>query len=164
VRLAALALAAALLAPAATLGADAPKKGEVPAVVLARFVLPEETWGRMQAATAAQLQQYIEAALRQSGTKLPADFAARFSAAFATLFSYQEVIDLQAGVLAKHYSDAEIKELLAFYRTPLGQKLIRTMPEVSQDVNGQVLAVIQRRMPDLIERMKDELDDAAPAK
>jgi hypothetical protein len=161
-RLAALAVAAALLAPAASLAAETPKKKEVPAVVLSRFVLPEETWTRMQAGTAAQLQQYIEAALRQSGTKLPVDFAARFSAEFSAILSYQEAIDLQAGVLAKHYTDGEIRELLAFYKTPLGQKLLRTMPEVSQDVNGQVLAVVQRRIPDLIERMRDEYGEAAP--
>jgi hypothetical protein len=163
-RLAALAVAAALVVPTASLAADPQKKKEVPAVVLSRFVLSEETWTKMQATTAAQLQQYIEAALRQSGTKLPADFATRFSAEFSGILSYQETIDMQAGVLAKHYTDAEIEKLLAFYKTPLGQKVIRTMPEVSQDVNGQVLALVQRRLPDLIEKMKDELGEGAPGK
>ena len=169
-RLTALALAAALLAPHAAHAADAPVKAaaparrEVPAVVLSRFVLSEAAWSRMQAGTAAQLQRYIEAALRESGTEPPKDFAARFSAEFLGIISYQEVIDLQAGLLAKYYTDAEIKELLAFYKTPLGQKMIRAMPEVSQDVNGQMLAIVQRRLPGLIEKMQDELSEAAPGK
>ncbi len=151
-KLAALALTAVLAAPVTTLAAEARASTEDPAVALARFVLSEETWRKMQAGTAAQLQQYIEGTLRQSGSTIPAGFAARFSREYLTLVSYQEMIDLQASLLAKHYTADEVRGLLAFYATPLGQKVIRVMPEVSQDLTGQMLTLIQQRLPALVER------------
>jgi hypothetical protein len=162
-RLAAIALATALLLPAVTPAAEPRGAREDAAVALSRFVLSEEAWAKMNAGTTAQLQQYIEATLRQSGAEVPAGFSARFSAEFAKMISYQETIDLQAGLLVKHYTAAEIQGLLAFYKTPLGQKVIRTMPEVSQDVNGQILALVQQRLPALLERMKADLTSGVPA-
>lgn len=55
-------------------------------------------------------------------------------------------------------------ELLAFYKTPLGQKSIRIMPEVAQDVNGLMMAVMQQRMPAVMERLKPEFEKAAARK
>jgi hypothetical protein len=80
-------------------------------------------------------------------------------------YSYQEILDIQAGLLAKHYTEAELRELLAFYRTPLGKKAIRVMPEVMADVNGQTTALLQQRIPAMMERLKPLFERAsAPAK
>ncbi len=38
------------------------------------------------------------------------------------------LIDMSIPVYARHFTSAEVKELVAFYRTPLGQKTINAMP------------------------------------
>lgn len=43
-----------------------------------------------------------------------------------------EAIDMVAPLYAERFSVAELKEIAAFYATPIGQKLIRTLPEITQ--------------------------------
>ncbi len=156
-------LVAAALLPSPTPAAGG---GGAIAVELSRLVLPEASWKKMMKDVSEQTRQFVEQSAQQSGTTLPAGFGAKFSEEFGKLFTYQEMIDLNAGLLAKHYTEAELKELAAFYRTPLGQKAIRIMPEVSADVNGQMMVLMQQRMPGMMERLKTALDgpQAAPAK
>jgi len=42
-------------------------------------------------------------------------------------------MDLQVSVYARYYSAQELKDVIAFYRTPLGAKMIRTAPLVMHD-------------------------------
>jgi uncharacterized protein len=71
---------------------------------------------------------------------------------------YQEMVDMQAGLLVKHYTAAELKELLAFYQTSLGKKVIRIMPEVAADVMGWMQTVLKQRLPAAGERFKARLE------
>ena len=43
------------------------------------------------------------------------------------------LMDMIIPVYDKYYTDAEIKELITFYSTPIGKKLIETMPAVVQE-------------------------------
>ncbi len=160
-----LAVAALLASSLAPLGARAADPAPL-AVELSRLAMPEENWKRMVKTGAEQVSQYIATSLAQAGAQTPADLPARVAEEYARIMpSYQEILDLQAGLLAKHYTDGELRELLAFYRTPLGRKAIRIMPEVSADVNGQLLAMMQQRMPAMMERLKASFEgtQAAPS-
>jgi len=133
------------------------------AVELSRLVLPQESWDKMMRDSSEQLRQYVEASVRRSGGTIPPEFTARFSEAFKQVYSYQEIMDIQAGLLVKHYTEGELREMLAFYRTPLGKKAIRIMPEVMADVNGQIMALLQQRMPAVMERLKPLFESAKAA-
>jgi hypothetical protein len=162
----ALVVAAALVAAASPAGADVPAPAQnALAVELSTLVMPRANWERTSAGVADQTRQYIEASIRQGGGEVPPEFAARFTEEFRSLYAYEEIVDIQAGLLVKYYSEGELRELLAFYRSPLGQKAIRIMPEVTQDVNGQIMAILQQRMPALMERLRPvfEAPKAAPA-
>jgi hypothetical protein len=43
------------------------------------------------------------------------------------------LIELIIPIYAKHYTDAEIIQLLEFYQTPLGKKVIEKLPLISQE-------------------------------
>lgn len=45
----------------------------------------------------------------------------------------EELVALVIPIYAKYYTDADITDLLTFYSTPVGQKMIRTMPSVLQE-------------------------------
>ncbi|WP_242392974.1 DUF2059 domain-containing protein [Anaeromyxobacter oryzisoli] len=160
-RASAVLLSALLVLLAGAARAATPAKPTPLAVQLARFVLPEENWNRTMDGISRQTSQYMAQAVRQQGGTLSPELLERSMKEFTKLFTYEEIIDLQAGVLAKHYTAAELKELLAFYRTPIGQKSIRIMPEVAEDVNGQMMVIMQQRMPALMERLKPALEKAA---
>lgn len=65
-------------------------------------------------------------ALRQAVPDAPADFWAEFSAEVKP----DEIMDRVIPIYAKHFSLEELEQLLVFYRSPLGQKVIGEMPAV----------------------------------
>ncbi|ABS24443.1 DUF2059 domain-containing protein [Anaeromyxobacter sp. Fw109-5] len=159
-----LALVAALLlslAPSARAGTPAPAGRAAAAVELARFALPRATWDQTLAAVLGQIEQQAAS----GGSALPAGFSEALREELGQLFSYEEILDLQAGLLAKHYTEAEMQQLVAFYRTPLGQKTIRIMPEVAADAMGQVQVLMGQRVPAMMERLQRRFGpEAAKAK
>lgn len=133
------------------------------ATELSRVVLPEDTWNRMELAIGDQTQRQIAQNLQQRGMQVPPEFGARFTEEFRKLLSYREILDVQAALLAKHYSAPELEQLLAFYRTPLGKKVLRLTPEMTAEVNGQMLRRVQERMPAMIERLRPMLERSTPS-
>lgn len=43
-----------------------------------------------------------------------------------------EVTDLTAPIYAEHFTVAELKELTAFYATPIGRKMVTSLPSISK--------------------------------
>jgi hypothetical protein len=159
--LAVAALAAAMAVP--RLASAGPEASTV-AVEISRFVLPEESWNRLQQAMEQQVRQMVEHALQQAGAKAPPELPARLAEETRKLLTYGEMVDLQAGLLVKYYTEPEMKELLAFYRTALGQKQIRIMPEMLQDVNNHMMELLQQRLPPMMERLRPLLEQAGAPK
>jgi hypothetical protein len=117
-------------------------------VQLARSMMSEEKWGA-----------YQRSAIEQASQLVPEESREDFQAAMTKMFpSYQEHVDLTAGLLAKYYTADELKELAAFYRTPLGQKSIRVMPEVMRDAMGMLNERMQHEMPKLIQSIRHKHD------
>jgi hypothetical protein len=73
--------------------------------------------------------------LKQAMPSVPDEFWARIMSKMDT----NELMDRTVPIYAKYFTHDEIKELLAFYGTPLGQKVIATLPAVLQEsmVAGQ---------------------------
>lgn len=77
--------------------------------------------------------------------------------------TYQELSDMQLGLLVKYYTPEEMKELVKFYGSPVGKKSIKVMPEISQDIQGEVMAKLQAGMPAIIAKAKDRAAAAPTA-
>lgn len=82
-------------------------------------------------------------------------------------------MDITVGIYDKYYTDAEIRQLIAFYQTPVGQKSIRILPTIMQDsiLAGQVwgrslIPQVQRRVLQRLRQMGYVLDGqpGAPAR
>ncbi len=71
--------------------------------------------------------------LAQQG--MPSDKADQFLAAFRDALDAeaQTLIDDLIRVYADRFSDAEIEDLIRFYETPTGQKLVKLQREISQE-------------------------------
>jgi len=76
---------------------------------------------------------------------------------FATKFDFNKfVADVYVPVIAKHFSDADLRDLIAFYRSPVGQKLIREQPALMADSQA---AVAKHFLPEFVDYMKKAVDD-----
>lgn len=60
-------------------------------------------------------------------------------------------------IYAKYYSDADIRGMLRFDQTPLGQKVIRTLPKVGQESVAVGLAIARSLRGELIDKIKQSL-------
>ncbi len=54
------------------------------------------------------------------------------------------VLNLSVPLYAKYFSDAEIRELIAFYQTPVGRKLVSVNPQLLNDVHQGALFLGQK--------------------
>src|SRR5438552_2492602 len=60
-----------------------------------------------------------------------------FFAKFSAKADVQHLLDLAVPVYDKNFSHQEIRSLIEFYQTPLGQKAIATLPKVSAEMQEQ---------------------------
>jgi hypothetical protein len=84
----------------------------------------------------------IVTALQQSNPNLPprvVEIAREVaSETFGQLFAdEQKMLDLYARIYQKYFSRAELEEMIAFYRTPTGQKSVQAMPAVMQEASQE---------------------------
>ena len=50
------------------------------------------------------------------------------------------IVDVQVPAYAKHVSHDDIKGLIAFYESPLGQRIIEAQPKIAEDVQPAAMA------------------------
>ncbi len=74
--------------------------------------------------------------------------------------SADQLVSATIPIWDRHMSEAEIHELIQFYRTPLGQKLIQVQPQIIQESNVALqpigLAVAERAIQSAMERLVSE--------
>lgn len=107
--------------------------------------------------TVAQaMLQHLTAALRQRDPNLPPAVAKIVQEETLAIFR-----DNQAALIAdvgqiyeKNFTAAELRDVLAFYRTPTGKKFTKTMPAVAQESMQVGQRWAQGITPKLAERIK----------
>jgi hypothetical protein len=62
-----------------------------------------------------------------------------------------------AKLYATHFTDAELKEVLAFYKSPLGAKLINEQPKIGEESLKFAQDWANRLSDQVIANMRDEL-------
>ncbi len=67
----------------------------------------------------------------------------------------EDFVRLYAGA----FTEDEVKQLVTFYKTPVGKKTLQQMPKLMQQGAELGMARVQKHMPELMEMMQEE---AAP--
>lgn len=101
----------------------------------------------------AQMWPNIEAQLggKVDGATL-AEMRAEFEKAI-TAFTAQTMQDAPA-IYAKHFTAQELRDLLAFYKTPTGAKALKAMPQVTAEITAQMMPNMQPFQTDLVTRLR----------
>jgi uncharacterized protein len=60
-------------------------------------------------------------------------------------------------VYAEVFTERELRDLIAFYETPLGQKFLDKMPIASARTQAILMERMQRGMPKLLERLQSDM-------
>lgn len=68
------------------------------------------------------------------------------------------LIERQAGIYHRHFSHAEIRELLSFYRSPIGSKLAHNLPALTAEGMQSGREWAQSLAPELQRRIKAAIE------
>jgi hypothetical protein len=60
-----------------------------------------------------------------------------FFVKFQSKFDAQQLLDMAVPIYDRHLSHEEIKGLIQFYQTPLGQKTVKALPQITSEVMEQ---------------------------
>jgi hypothetical protein len=151
----ALSLAAALPAAAQQAAAPPPSPAQVQ---LARELI--ESNGSLRALDAI-VPNYLEQARRMFAQTNP-DLTGPLGEVTAGLqkeFEAKrgEVVDGIAKAYASRFTEAELKELVAFYKTPTGKKFVLTLPAVLQESFERMQAWSAKLSEEMIARIRAEM-------
>ena len=71
-------------------------------------------------------------------------------------FDVDQVTEQLVAIYDKHYSSEEIKELLQFYGSPLGQRMAAEGPKISREIQAATRATAAKAVKDALQEAKEE--------
>ena len=151
-RLVGIALLAAILALPAR-AQDKPSPEVMQAAQELAAIMTGDTMQQMSQAMAEQVWPTIE---QQVAGKVDAATLAEMRAEFErTLAAFtDEVMKNSPEIYARHFSAQELRDMIAFYKSPTGVKALREMPKVMADVSTQMAPRVQAMQAGLSARMR----------
>jgi hypothetical protein len=132
---------------------------------LARAVFPHERWERLVSKASLELTQQLAVA-SQGHFQLDPDFADHLRREYERMAPYEELIGTQARILDRQYTATEQKQLLAFYRSPLGKKSVLLIHDLTTYSDQEMQQKVHAGIGDALTRLKPLVhpvpDGAAP--
>lgn len=111
------------------------------------------------------VQDGANAAIEQSREKLLATvpnndkgqaFVNAFAASYQKKFDADQVTEQLVGIYDKHFTEDDIKGLLQFYGSPLGQKVAAEMPKIGREIQAATRAASTKAAKDALMEVKQE--------
>ena len=107
-------------------------------------------------------QQVQEVAGRAVGAGKVQKFMDTFSTQFNASASPTAVTDAMVTIYAKNFSVEDIQGLIQFYETPLGKRVVKTLPEVSQQSQRVGVEMEQNAAIAVLRGMSNEYPEIKP--
>ena len=108
--------------------ADAPQGGASAASV--RELLAATHVTAMMQQVMQQMAQQLDAIVKQ---RLPCLAPGEVSSVLTTPQATRQMIDLVVPIYQRNFTEQDARELLAFYRSPLGQKMLKVQPVIMRE-------------------------------
>ncbi|HUC54339.1 MAG TPA: DUF2059 domain-containing protein [Candidatus Cybelea sp.] len=86
-------------------------------------------------------------------------FVNAFAAGYQKKFDVDQVTDQLVAIYDKHFTDDEIKGLLQFYGSPLGQKVASEMPKIGRETQAAVRAASAKAAKESLAEVKQQNPD-----
>jgi hypothetical protein len=106
-----------------------------------------------------QVNEMVHQQFLKDKDKLPPDFEDQMHKMTDDLFRdipWDEMMQAMIPSYQKHLTRGDVKNLVAFYSTPTGQKLIRDMPAMMADAMQSMMPIMQDYMEKVQQRVRVE--------
>src|SRR5947209_12662075 len=120
------------------------------AVRLAHTLNPEDSYrDRLRTMYASMTPMFAQAA--QQGA-LPADFGERMTKVMDEVMPYDTFIRIFADEYAQRFSVEELTEILRFYNSPTGAKMLNVSTDIGVELMKKMTAEMMQKMKDAMRR------------
>jgi uncharacterized protein len=89
-------------------------------------------------------------------------FADAFALRFQKHFDPHSLTETVIPIYDKHLSSEDLKELLAYYQSPFGQRMLKVLPEVAHESQVAGFKLGQKAAQEAMEELKGEYPDFVP--
>ena len=120
--------------------ADADRKATME---LVQLVTPKETYNAM----IEQMTKQMLASMAQNGANVPPDTESKMGKAVVEALPYEDLANWTVDVYSTKFTTEEIKQLISFYKTPVGKKAANLIPELSGEVGQKMGPILMQRLP-----------------
>ena len=128
---------------------DSPKAADIRALL--DLVGAREQVRQSLKLNAEQYREKLLASVAQSDEK-DRVFVNTVISGYEARFNVDQVTDDLVAIYDKHYSADEVRGLLRFYQTPLGQKVAQTSPQIAREVQEAVRLAGTRAVKDALQQ------------
>jgi len=90
-------------------------------------------------------------------------FADAFAAHFEKHFDPHSLTETVIPIYDKHLSTEDLKELLAYYQSPFGQRMLKVLPEVARESQVAGFTLGQKAAQEAMEELKAEYPEFVPS-
>lgn len=93
---------------------------------------------------------------------LPSDYESRMTERMDGLFEnmpWDQMLDAMAPVYERHFTKGDINNLVAFYSSPTGEKLLREMPSIMTESMKSATPIMLKYMDTVKQTLQKETDD-----
>jgi len=119
-----------------------------------------EMTAKMMDVMAKQQHQLMHEQFLKMKDRLPPNFEEHANKMIDDMlksFPWDEMLQAMVPVYQKHFTKGEVDALIAFYSTPIGQKVLRELPAVTAEATQAVLPLLQKQMNSMTERVQQEV-------
>jgi uncharacterized protein len=128
--------------------AQAAAPTESMAMQLSRVVLSKDGYKELIKQSTAG----IIAGIKSQGQTVPANFAPKLELVVAEALPYDELLAFNSQVYGSRFSDKELQDLINFYKTPTGAKLVKLLPAISGEVGQKLGVLLPQRLPAIMKK------------
>lgn len=104
-------------------------------------------------------QQFKAADLSPKGQEAMASYQDEIMDWFSEFFKWELLKDLYVDIYSEVFTEEELKELIKFYQSPIGQKLLEKMPELMQKSMEKTQEIVLNKMPEFQERLQKAMSE-----
>lgn len=104
---------------------------------------------------AAAIDMIAETMMGQN--PMAAEFQDIFIDFYKEYMKWENLLPEYVRIYCETFSEAELRELITFYKTPIGQKLVERSPRLMQETAAVSQTLMQKHMPELQRRIQARL-------
>jgi uncharacterized protein len=117
---------------------------------------------KMVAAMEQGQRQMVHDLYLKDKDNLPDDYESKMTAKMDEMFAnmpWDEIVQAMVPVYQKHFTKGDIDNLVAFYSSPTGEKVLREMPSIVADAMQSITPIIRQQVETVKKRLQKETDD-----